>query len=399
MQTRVRLAGGLLGLAVGAAACGGSGASSTGSDSDSGSGASGSDDPVKIAALVYETGTLARKGQQNNLRMAVDQVNKAGGADGHKLELKLYDIGGVTPQDGRVAAQKALSDNPTVMIGPTVSAQTNALAGLLPQAEVPLINRSAQRETDPGQSKGNKWIFRLNQRVDRESRAIAQTAADRLHAKTVVVASSSDDTTTSVKDHVIKNLKAKGVKIKKVVTYDPDSTNLTNPALAAKGADAVVGLGYPQPEALLTKAMRSNGIDIPVVFDYGAESLVLANLVPGKDLDNTMFLGACEPQVTQSKDPVAKKFVGSFEKKYPKSYIDGYFYDSVKLIAKAVENSGSLDPEKLRSALAGIKGYQGVCGTETADSAQNYLHSMVIVKMDGGKESYGGTIKGLTGNY
>jgi branched-chain amino acid transport system substrate-binding protein len=398
MRMRVRLAGGLLGLAVGAAACGG-GATSTGSGSGGGSGSSGSHDPVRIASLVYETGPLARKGQQNNLRLAVDEVNKAGGAGGHKLELKLYDIGGLTPQDGRVAAQKALADDPTVMIGPEVSAQTNAFVGLLPQAKVPLINNSEQRETDPGQSKGNKWSFRLQERTDRGIEAIARTIANKVHAKTVVVAATNDDTNKLKVKLITHDLKAKGVKIKKVVTYAPDTTNLTNAALATKGADAVIGLGYPQPEALLAKSMRSNGIDIPIVYDYGAESLVLGHLVSAKALKNTMFLGACEPLATQQVDPVAKKYVQTLQKKYPGSYVYGYYYDAVKIIAKAVRKTGSVDAEKLRSALGTIKDHQGACGTETADSAQNYLHNWVIVKMDGGKESYGGAIKGLTGDY
>ncbi|GAA4232696.1 branched-chain amino acid transport system substrate-binding protein [Streptosporangium album] len=375
------------GLVAATAACGG------------GSRAASTGDTIKIAALVNQTGPLAQKGVTNNLQMAVDEINAAGGASGRKVELKFYDLGGITPQQGRAAAQKALADTPNALIGPTVSAQTNAFLDLLPAVKVPLINASAQRESDPGQPKGNEWTFRIYHRTDRMAEAISRATAETLKAKNVVVTHSTDDTSTHVKDFVVKDLEAKGVTVRDVVSYAPDATDLTNSALATRGADAVVALGYPQPLALLVKQMRANGIMVPIVFDQGAEAIVRGRLVSGQDLTNTSVLMACAPTVTQNVDPVAKAFVDKFTATYPGSSINGYYYDAVKLIAEGVKNAGSLDPDKLRAGLGAIKGYKGVCGEASADPDQNYIHEYKIVKLDGGEETFGGVISGLTGAY
>ncbi|TYK44427.1 ABC transporter substrate-binding protein [Actinomadura decatromicini] len=360
-------------------------------------GGGGSDDTIDIGALVYQTGPLAQKGATNNLTMAADDVNAAGGVDGRKIKIKFYDIGGLTPQQGRTAAQRALADKPDALIGPSVSAQTNAFLGLLPKAEVPLINVSAQRESDPGQPQGNPWTFRIYHRVDRMAEAISRVMAEQLKAKNVVVTHSTDDTSTHVKDDVVKDLKAKQIKVMKIASYTPEATDLTNAALATRGADAVVALGYPQPLGLMVKQMRANGIKSPIVFDPGAEAGV--KLLSPSDLTNTSMVAACRPQATQGQDPVAKKFMDAYTGKYPGSYVNGYYYEAVQLIAQGMKNSKGEGGAKLREGLAAIKGFKGICGESSADPDQNFIHDYKVVKLDGGKETLGGIVSGLTGAY
>ncbi|MFI0369121.1 ABC transporter substrate-binding protein [Actinomadura sp. 1N219] len=360
-------------------------------------GGAASDDTIDIGALVYQTGPLAQKGATDNITMAADDVNAAGGVDGRKVKIKFYDIGGLTPQQGRTAAQRALADEPDALIGPSVSAQTNAFLGLLPKAEVPLINVSAQRESDPGQPQGNPWTFRIYHRVDRMAEAISRVVAERLKAKNVVVTHSTDDTSTHVKDDVVKGLKAKGITVARTASYTPEATDLTNAALATRGADAVVALGYPQPLGLMVKQMRANGIRLPIVFDPGAEAGVKL-LSPG-DLANTSLVAACRPQATRDRDPAAKKFMDDYTREHPGSYVNGYYYEAVKLIAEGVKNAKSLEGPKLREGLASIKGFKGVCGESTADADQNFIHDYKIVKLDGGRESLGGVVSGLTEAY
>lgn len=375
-------------LAVAATACGGGGA-------DTGPGT-----PIKIAVLDYQTGPLARKGQSDSIKMAVEEINAAGGVAGRKIRLSFYDLGAPTPQNARSAAQKALSDRPVVMFGPSTTAQVNAIVDLVAQAKVPLLHKAQGPDEDPGGKHGNPWVFRAQSRGDRSGMAIARTVAEKVKAKRVVVTHSTDDLTTALAGYVTKNLEARGVRVTRVVKYTPDATDLTNPALATRGVDAVAALGYPQPVALLIKQMRANGITIPLVSASGAESIVLGKLVPAADLKDTMFLGGCEPMATAAKEPAAGAFVRAFTRKHPGSYMDAYYYDAVKVVAEAVKKTGGdLDPAKLRGALAGIRGYQGVCGDWSADARQNFLHSEVIVTMDGGKEGYGGRITGLTGSY
>jgi branched-chain amino acid transport system substrate-binding protein len=395
---RVRFIAVVAGLALATVACSSASKSEASAGGSSGKDA-GDSTPIKIAALVYETGPLARKGQQDSLRMAVKEVNDAGGAAGHKLELKLYDLGELTPQNGRAAAQKALSDDPTVMIGPQVTAQTNALQDLVEEAQVPMISLTGDIDGGPEGKNGNKWMFQLQIRDDRDAEAIARTTAGlEPKPKTVVLEYSTDEHTKSMAKHFVKpDLQKHGIKVVAQRKYDPDATNLTAQALATAKADAVVATGYPQPVSLLIKSMRSHGVDIPLVTDYGGESIVLGHLASGSDLRRTYFPGACEPLAYQSVSPVAKKFVSTFHAKYPNSYMYGNAYDATKIIAEAVENAKSVKPSAIRRALTKIKGHDGVCGVETADKGQNFFHSMTIVKMAGGKVSYGGEIKGLTG--
>lgn len=53
--------------------------------------------------------------------------------------------------------------------------------------------------------------------------------------------------------------------------------------------------------------------------------------------------------------------------------------------ARAVRDAGGTEPEKVRSALLAIKGFQGAEGEYNVDPNGDGLHGYNVVKNDGGK--------------
>jgi branched-chain amino acid transport system substrate-binding protein len=121
----------LASLALVLAACGddGGGASPTGGATGSGAATAST---VKLGAVITLSGPLAQIGQSHlaGAKLAVDEVNKAGGADGHKFELVTKDEK-VDPQATVQAVRELLGADIKLMLGLTTDSDCLAAAPLV----------------------------------------------------------------------------------------------------------------------------------------------------------------------------------------------------------------------------------------------------------------------------
>ncbi len=84
----------------------------------------------------------------------------------------------------------------------------------------------------------------------------------------------------------------------------------------------------------------------------------------------------------------SRQFVHAYEKEYGKllEAAPALSYDAVILLADAVKRAKSLDPAKIRNALAATRGVKGVTGEITFDKNRNPISkSAVILKFEKGK--------------
>lgn len=129
-------------LVVGAAAaCSspGGGSSSPGTGSASG--------PIKIAVVDAQSGSESDLGQfeYRGVKLAVSQVNAAGGIDGRKISLTLYDDQG-DPTVGTELARKIASLGDIAMFGTAESAVTVAMEPILESEHIPSITSGQSTE-------------------------------------------------------------------------------------------------------------------------------------------------------------------------------------------------------------------------------------------------------------
>lgn len=73
--------------------------------------------PIRIALMGAYAGQLYTPGADNAFKMAVDEINAAGGVNGNrKIDYKEFDVG-ATPQGGVNGTGLALQYQPTVFMG------------------------------------------------------------------------------------------------------------------------------------------------------------------------------------------------------------------------------------------------------------------------------------------
>lgn len=371
-------------VALVATACGSSshksssgGAAGGGSGGSSGSGSS-SGAPIKIAYLGFETGTYALPGRHDSLELAIDQINAAGGVDGHKIEYTAYDSG-ILPQQTVTAVLKAVASNPTVIIGMPVSSGVQAAGSALSKSGIPTIQIASDNSTDLDKLHVNN-LYRAISTVQEEAMGTAQYVLSR-HPKTVGLFDDSDLNGVTNMKIVRSYLQAHGVKNIIYREVAQGATDATEAALAMKGADIIVSNGFPQTEAVFVKDLQQNGINTPDVMSYAATTIVAYGMAPKAALANDFFLNTCAPPNLTS--AAAKEYTSTYNAKYPKDNIiasSPFIYDAVEMVAQAVKaDGGDLSASALNKALSTIT-YDGACGTYHSDAQHNLFHGVQIVK-------------------
>ena len=157
-------------------------------------------EPIRIGVVAEISGPNAEAGSYtvNGARLAVNEINKAGGVLGRPLELKIEDNQSTNP--GSVLATSKLlgGGNVTALLGPARSTQLQAVAPTINKAGVPTMIGGS----DYGLTQGNnKWYFRVRPHDGYSAKVIADFGLNGLKARKWAVVHSylpSRDSTRSI---------------------------------------------------------------------------------------------------------------------------------------------------------------------------------------------------------
>ena len=135
-------------------------------------------DTVRIGLMCPLTGKWASEGQDMRqiVTLLADDVNKAGGVNGHKIELIVEDDAG-DPRTASLAAQKLASAGVIAVIGTYGSAVTEAAQNIIDESELIQIatGSTSVRLTE----KGLGLFFRTCPRDDEQGRVASQVIAGK----------------------------------------------------------------------------------------------------------------------------------------------------------------------------------------------------------------------------
>jgi branched-chain amino acid transport system substrate-binding protein len=328
-----------------------------------------------------ETGPNASRDRHYAIELAVNEINAAGGVDGHRVEVTYYDAG-FTPDGALTAVRKALSDKPTAIVGLAVTAQVKAVAGLLGSSKIPVLHVAQSDEADSG-ALGVQNLFRYGQTGYQATGAVVKYILDRHAPQRVGIIHSTDDSSAEAGREMAHALQTAGVQtVERAVPSN--ATDLTEAVLALKNTDVTINWSFPILDALFLKQRHQNGLTQP---DYGENSganVVFNGLASPDELRGYNYEISCAPDLLDTQ--VAKAYVTAYKSKYnvaATSYTLGPSYDAVKLLAAAVKQAGSTDSSAITGVLRSIS-YDGVCGRYKADANQNMWHRVMIVDASGG---------------
>jgi branched-chain amino acid transport system substrate-binding protein len=344
--------------------------------------------PIKLGEFASMTGKEAVFGQNANkgTRLAVEEVNAAGGVLGRKVELVTEDNQSKPGESATVVKKLISRDKVVLVLGDITSGRTLEAAPIAQAAKIPLISPGATNTEVT--AKGN-YIFRVCFIDDFQGTVMAKFARETLQLKRVAILSSvSSAQSVGLAKYFRERFTSPTTVIAAEQKYgegDKDfRAQLT--AIKAAGADGIFIPGYYAEAALICKQARDLGMKLPLLGVDGWESPDLI-AIAGAAAEGCYISTHYSPE---SKSPAVVAFNERFQKRWgvASNALSVLGYDSAMLAIDAIRRAGSTDGAKIRDALALTTNYPAVTGSITFDTNRNPTKNAVVLTVKNGKFTF-----------
>ncbi|MCL4426362.1 MAG: branched-chain amino acid ABC transporter substrate-binding protein, partial [Firmicutes bacterium] len=322
---------------------------------------------IKIGAAGPFSGQLSKIGLDslNAIKMAVDEVNQAGGIGGRQVEVVVGDDG-ADPARALTVAEKFAADPALVgVIGPMNSDAVNAALPVYERNGLVVISQSA---TNPKLTQqGYKVMHRICPRDDDQGPAAALFIAQDLKAQRVYILDDKGIYGQGLADQVEKKLKELGMSQVQRGQVSPDDRDFAAILLRIRQANPdLLFLALPNPAqaANLVRQARSAGLKFQVMGGDGLKEKDQLIKASGGTAEG-MYVTSIGPSLELI--PEAKNFVKAFEGKYgAMSIFSGQSYEATRVLLDAIKKSiqagGKVSRADVLAAVHNTRDYRGILG-------------------------------------
>jgi len=365
----------------GAGGSGDAGAAESAGAADAGSGGSAGD-VILIGHYASMTGKEATFGQStdNGIRLALEEVNAAGGVNGKQLKLITYDDKGESKEAGSAVTRLITSDKVVAVLGEVASSLSIAGGAVCEQYSVPMISPSS---TNPRVTAGKQMVFRVCFIDPFQAAAIAKFTTENLKlTKAAILYDQTQAYSKGLRDDFTASFTKMGGTIVADQAYNGGDTDFSAQLTTIKAANPEIIFvpGYYTEGGNIAIQARKLGITVPLIGGDGWDSSQLP-AIGGEAIEGCYYSNHSAPD-----QPNMKEFVEKYRAKYGATpdALGGLGYDALMVLVDAMKRAKSLGGKDLAAAIAATKDFKGVTGTITIDADHNAQKGVVIVQIRNG---------------
>jgi len=346
---------------------------------------------IKIGHVAPLTGGIAHLGKdnENGARLAVDEINAAGGLEvgGKKYKLELLaEDDKADPKEGTLAAQKLVDAGVVAVVGHLNSGTSIPASKIYADANVVQVSPSA---TNPKLTEqGFKTTFRVVANDNQQGAVLANYAATEMKAKTIAIVDDRTAYGQGLADVVEKVAKEKGLKVvaREFATDKTTDFNAILTKIRAAKPDVVMYGGMDATAGPMAKQMKQLGIKAKLLAGDGVCSPEFIKLAgDAADILTCSMAGEAVEKLAKGEEFKAKykaKFNQDVQVYAP------YAYDAVYVIADAIKRAGKVDKAAIVAAMPATN-YTGVTGQITFDEKGDIKNGAIsMFRVKDGKLEY-----------
>lgn len=352
--------------------------------------------PYKIGAIFDISGKASALGtpEKQTAEMVVEQVNKAGGINGHPLELVFYDTASDTQKAIESVNKLVKKDKVLAIIGPSTSGESMAIIETIQNNEIPNISCAARIEiTDPPK----KWVFKTPQ-TDRQAMAKILGYMKKQGIKKIAFMSVEGGFGSGGLVQVDSLSPEFGIEVVAREKFSEDDTNMTTQLTKIRGTDAQALIVWctDKGSAKVASNIRQLGMTIPIFMSHGIASMKF--IEQAKEAAEGIIFPAGRLLVFDSlpdTDPQKKvlaKYAADFKAKYNTTAdtFGGHAWDALNIVIRAIEKAGD-DINRIRDEIEKTKNFVGIGGVFNFSEKDHHglgPESLVMIKIVNGKWTY-----------
>ena len=327
-------------------------------------------EPYKIGAVFSITGVGSFLGdpEKKTVEMIVEQINGQGGIDGHPLEVIVLDDESDATKCNLVVKRLIKKDEVPVIIGPSRSGESLAVAGIAEESQVPLIScASSYKIVTPVENR--KWVFK----VAGSDSHVVEKMFDYMKAhgiRKIAIMTDSTGFGASAREEFLRLAPREGMTIVADERFGPQDTDLSAQMTKIRSTQpqAIVNWSIGPTQILAIKSWRDLGMDsIPLYQSHGFGNLKNLELA-GKAAEGVLLplarvnVGDLLPD-NQPQKKVIMEYTKAYEARFkePVSSFGGHAWDAMNLAVSALRAVGP-DPAKIRDHIEKTKGFVGMHG-------------------------------------
>lgn len=343
---------------------------------------------IVIGEFLPMTGDLATYGQDAHagVAMAVDEVNQSGGFLGKKVKVVTEDDQS-KPEEARTAALKLIQRHgAAVLIGEMASGNTLAAAPEIQRRRIPMVSPAA---TNPKVTEVGDYIFRACFTDPYQGEQMARFAITQLQLKKIAILKDvKSDYSIGLAQVFADTVKKLGGEIVAEEAYSAGDVEFRSQltTLKAKDPQALFIPGYYTEAGLIARQARELGITAPLLGGDGWDSPKTIE-IGGKGVNNSYFSAAFS---VDDPDFTVRQFVDRFKQRYGRvpSGMAVMGYEAGRMVLDAIKRAGSIDPVKIRDALASTRDFVSVTGKMTVGPDRNVRKRLVVTHITDGRPKF-----------
>ncbi|MEQ8155930.1 MAG: ABC transporter substrate-binding protein [Clostridiaceae bacterium] len=356
--------------------------------SETAKGGSASGDTIKLGGVFPLTGDVPALGaaMDNGAKLAIKEINDAGGVLGKKLELTVEDDQNQASTAPNAITKLIDQDKVTAVIGTYASKCSIPMAAVAKESKVVMITPGSTNEKVT--TEGGEYVFRACFIDPLQGKIGAKFAAENLKAKKVAMLYDvGNDYCVGISKEFKTNFEASGGTIAYEKTYNAGESDFKAFLTEIKQLNVDV-LYLPDNYStvgLIAKQAREVGITASLL---GSDSWSDPGLVKvgGDAIEGAYFTDHVS---LKSDNEKIKKFVSNYKAAYgiDPSAFSVLSYDSVYIVAEAIKAAGKTDEAAIKDAMAKL---DADCGTThyKFDENRNPVKSVVINKVVKGEFNF-----------
>lgn len=354
----------------------------------------GSTEPIYIGVSGPLTGDRAQYGAQwkKGFDLALEEINRAGGIGGRKLEY-IFEDSQSDPKQSVVIAQKFVAD-PRIVVELGDFSSTASMAASKIYERGGLVQFGFTNSHPDFTYAGGDYTWSTSVTQNQASPALADLAVKTLGLKKLAIFQINNDWGKSTNESFTKRVKELGAEVVASQPYLDSEKDFRSAITTVRDAnpDGIILVSYQADGALIAQQLREAGLNQPLVGSASIQSPDFTKL-GGKAVEGTYILGEFN---IQDPRPEVQTFVKKWQEKYGEDpdLFGTLAYDTIYLIKNAIEVGGATR-EGIHGALPRLKDvpsivYKKITFDPTTRRSQDPQFNILVVK-DGQFAAWDGT--------